>query len=76
MTRADSLQEELRLFEQHKQEWLRSNPGDFVAISGAEVVGFYPDYESAFKAGLKAVGIGKDFLVKQIFAEEPAYLIS
>jgi hypothetical protein len=76
MTKADTLQEELRVFEQHKEEWFSSHLGDFVAVSGATVVGFYPDYESAFRAGLKAVGLGKDFLVKQITAEDPAYLIS
>ncbi len=69
------LQEELRVFEQHKQEWLRSNSGEFVVIVGSRVVGFHPDYESAFKAGLAAAGLGKNFLLKQVWAEEPVYLI-
>jgi len=69
------LQEELRVFEQHKQEWLRSNPGEFVVIVGSRVVGFHPDYESAFKAGLSAAGLGNNFLLKQVWAEEPVYLI-
>jgi hypothetical protein len=66
---------ELSIFEQHKLEWLRSNPGEFVVIVGTRVVGFHPDYESAFKAGLSAAGLGKNFLLKQIWAEEPVYLI-
>jgi len=69
------LEEELGVFERHKKEWLRSNPGNFVAIAGDHVIGFYPDYESAFKAGLEVVGLGTDFLVKQVLAEEPAYII-
>jgi hypothetical protein len=69
------LHRELRVFEQHKREWVRSNPGEFVVISGTKVAGFYPDYESAFNAGLHAVGLGNSFLVKQVWAEEPAYLI-
>jgi len=69
------LQRELRVFEHHKRDWVRSNPGEFVVISGTKIAGFYPDYESAFNAGLKAVGLGNSFLVKQVWAEEPAYLI-
>jgi hypothetical protein len=69
------LQGELRVFDQHKQEWLRSNPGDFVVIAGTTVAGFYPDYESAFRAGLQKFGVASEFLVKQVCAEEPVYLI-
>jgi hypothetical protein len=71
---AAELKTELSVFEQHKLQWLRSNPGEFVVITGTEVTGFYPDYESAFRAGLHA-GIKGDFLVKQVWAEEPVYLI-
>jgi hypothetical protein len=66
---------ELDLFEQNKREWVRSHPGEFVVIAGAKITGFYPDYESAFKAGLEAAGLGSSFLVKQVWAEEPVYLI-
>ena len=66
---------ELDLFERNRKEWLRSHPGEFVVIAGASIAGFYPDYEAAFKAGLEMVGLGKSFLVKQIWAEEPVYLI-
>ena len=69
------LEKELGVFELHKKEWLRSNPGDFVVVAGANVVGFYSDFESAFKAGLGVLGLGTDFLVKQVLAEEPAYII-
>jgi hypothetical protein len=74
MEKENILQAELSVFEQHKQEWLRSNPGEFVVIVGEKVVGFHPDYESAFKSGLAAAGLGK-FLLKQVWAEEPVYLI-
>jgi hypothetical protein len=70
-----TLQVELRVFEQHRQEWLRSNPGEFVVIVGPKVIGFHADYESAFKAGLSTAGLGKNFLLKQVWAEEPVYLI-
>jgi hypothetical protein len=69
------LQKELVVFEQNKQEWLLSHTGHFVVISGVTVAGFYPDYESAFMAGLEKFGIQGSFLVKQVWAEEPVYLI-
>ena len=74
-TEDDVLKTELSVFEQHKLEWLRSNPGEFVVIVGPRVVGFHPDYESAFKAGLSVAGLGNSFLLKQVWAEEPVYLI-
>ncbi len=76
MTDQNSLQEEIHVFERHKENWLRSNRGDFVVVFGTSVVGFYSDYESAFKAGLKEAGLGNNFLVKQISAEDPVYILS
>jgi hypothetical protein len=70
-----NLQSELKVFAEHKQEWLRSNPGEFAVIVGNTFVGFYPDYETAFRAGLAVAGLGKSFLLKQVWAEEPVYLI-
>lgn len=69
------LQKELGIFEQRKQEWLQSHPGSFVVISDLTVAGFFPDYESAFRAGLEKFGVRGSFLVKQVWAEEPVYLI-
>ena len=71
----EPLKIELEVFERHKLEWLKSNPGDFVVIVGTSVEGFFKDYETAFKAGLQRVGISQNFLVKQVWAEEPVYLI-
>jgi hypothetical protein len=68
-------QTELRVFEEHRHEWLQSHSGDFVVIADSTVAGFYPDYESAFKAGLNKFGVRGNFLVKQVWAEEPVYLI-
>lgn len=75
MSEAGSLQKELQVFEQHKQEWLASNPGKFVVISDSTIAGFFADYESAFHAGLERFGIRGTFLVKQVWAEQPVYLI-
>lgn len=70
-----SLRSELKIFERHKKEWILSHLGEFVVIIGSKVIGFHPDYESGFKAGLAAAGLGKRFLLRQVWAEEPVYLI-
>ena len=75
MAAEEALTTELRIFEQNKQEWLKSHPGEFVVIVGTAVAGFFKDYETAFRAGLKRVSISQNFLVKQVWAEEPVYLI-
>ena len=69
-----SLERELEFFNQHRPEWLRTHPTKFVVIAGDTLAGFHDDYESAFKAGFETFG-DKEFLVKQISAEEPVYLI-
>jgi hypothetical protein len=48
---------------------------EFVVIGDATVRFFYPDYESPFKGGISKFGVRENFLVKQIWAEEPVYLI-
>ena len=75
MSETKTLQTELRVFERHKREWLQTNPGKFVVIADTTIAGFFPDYESAFKAGLKKFGIKGLFLVRQVWAEQPVYLI-
>jgi hypothetical protein len=68
---------ELRVFEQHRQEWSRSHPGEFVVIQGHEIAdGFFADYADALRAGLQRFGVRKEFLVKQVWLTEPVYCIS
>ena len=69
------LQTELRVFEKQKHGWLPGHLGDYVVIADTTVAGFYPDYESAFKAGLHKFGVRESFLVKQVWAEDPVYFI-
>jgi hypothetical protein len=64
------------LFEQHRDEWLRSHPGEYVAIQGGVVAeGFFCTYAEAFRAGLRRFGVSRYFLVKQILASDPIYFI-
>ena len=75
MSDENALREELELFEQHRKEWVRSNPGKYVVVIGNNVVGFYQDYRTAFIAGLSAAGLGRSFLLKQVLARDPVYFI-
>ena len=68
---------ELRVFEQHRQEWSRSHPGEFVVIQGNDIAeGFFGTYADALRAGLKRFGVQSGFLVKQVWVTEPVYCIS
>jgi hypothetical protein len=67
---------ELKVFQQHREEWLRSHPGEFVAIQDDVTEGFFGTYPEAFKAGLRKFGVRRNFLVKQIWITEPVYFVS
>lgn len=71
----ESLEAEIRTFESHRYEWLRSHQGQYVAVVSTRVVGFFPDFESAFKAGLPVAGLGHSFLVRRVLAQDPVYAV-
>ena len=76
MATAGPLSTELEVFEQHRQEWSRSHPGEYVAIQDDVIVeGFFSSYAEAFKAGLQKFGVRRGFLVKQVWITEPAYFV-
>jgi hypothetical protein len=69
--------EELKVFQKHREEWLRSNLGKFVAIQDSLIAeGFFSTYAEAFKAGLQKFDIRRGFLVKQVWVTEPVYIVS
>jgi hypothetical protein len=77
MATTGSFSAELEVFEQHRREWSRSHPGEFVAIQDDVIVeGFFATYADAFKAGLLKFGVRRVFLVKQVWLNEPVYLVS
>ncbi len=54
---------ELKVFAKHREEWMCSHPGEFVAIQDDVIVeGFFGSYADAFKAGLQRFGVGREFL--------------
>lgn len=71
----ETLKTELKVYEGLKREWLASHLNQFVVIAGEQIAGFYPDYESAFKSAIREFGIKRQFLIKQICAAEPVYVV-
>jgi hypothetical protein len=73
----DTFATELSVFEQHRQEWSRSNPGKFVAIQDDLIAeGFFGSYTEALRAGLQRFGVDRSFLIKQVWMTEPVYCVS
>jgi len=75
---ADSpFSDELRVFQENRDEWVRSNAGKFVVIQDSTVAeGFFDTYSDALKAGLLKFGVARGFLVKQVWQTEPVYPVS
>jgi hypothetical protein len=69
--------DELKVFQENRDEWVRSNPGKFVVIQDSTVAeGFFDTYSDALRAGLRKFGAGRSFLVKQVWTTEPVYFVS
>ena len=70
-----SLAQELSYYESHKDEWVKSHAEKFVLIGDTTVGGFFSSYEEAFESGLKAFGLDREFLIKQVIDHEPVFVI-
>lgn len=66
---------ELNYFAQHKAEWLAHKTGQYVVIKNRAPLGFYTNFETAYRAGAAAYGLDTDFLVKQVLEHEPAFFV-
>ena len=71
----DRLATEISFYFAHKRAWLKKHTGSFVVVQGTNVLGFYPSFETAFRAGVLALGVREDFLVRQVLEEEPVFCI-
>lgn len=70
------LSAELALYEAHRTEWCRSHPGEYVVIQDQTVAGFFATYADALKVGLEKFGVRREFLVKQVWLNDPVYVVS
>ena len=73
------LKEEIRIFNDHLSEWLKSHTGKFVLIKGEEVIGFYNTDIEALSEGARLFGL-EPFLVRPVIpvqeeVEIPAMMI-
>lgn len=75
MPSQEPLSLELSTYDAHKRNWLSTHMNEFVVIAGKQIEGFYPDYASAFNAGIHAFGVQQQFLIKQICVTEPVYVV-
>jgi hypothetical protein len=66
---------ELEFYAAHKREWLEEHSEKYVVIQDRNVLGFYPSFEDAFRAGVGAFGVTRDFLVKEVLEQEPVYFV-
>jgi hypothetical protein len=66
---------ELEYFSRHKPEWLVRKTGQYVVIKNGTPLGFYPNFEAAYRAGAATYGLNTDFLVKQILEHEPVFFV-
>jgi hypothetical protein len=66
---------ELDYYRQHARDWAAQRPGQYVVIKNTGVLGFYPDFEAAYRAGAGKYGLETDFLVKQILEYEPVFIV-
>jgi hypothetical protein len=66
---------ELEYFDKHKTEWLTQKTGEYVVIKDGGLLGFFPDFEAAYRAGATRYGLDTDFLVKQILEHEPVFFV-
>ncbi|HUJ95998.1 MAG TPA: hypothetical protein VLW84_12080 [Terriglobales bacterium] len=66
---------ELEYYAHHKAEWLAHKTGLYVVVKDSRVLGFYPNFEAAYRSGAAAYGLNTDFLVKQILEHEPVFFM-
>ena len=64
------LREELALFNEKKNELLRTHQGQFALIKGRTLLGVFATREEAYAEGVRRFG-GESFLVHRIVEKEP-----
>lgn len=69
------LAKETKVFQDHREEWLRDHAGAYVAIRDEEVAGFFDSYGDAFTAGLQRFGGSRSFLIQQVWRTDPVYFV-
>lgn len=71
-----ALETELAFFEANRAEWVKEHETKYAVVQDETLLGFFDEWEEAFKAGIKAFGGGRNFLVKQVWLIEPVYYVA
>lgn len=71
-----ALERELAFFESHRLEWAKEHSGKFVAIQDETATDFSDEWEDALRAGLKAFGHERPFLVKEVLEKDRVIYIA
>ena len=66
LARFDLLQAEQTAFDRSLEEMLKEHAGKFVLFKKGEPVGYFSDYQAAYKAGLEKFGLDQVFLVSEV----------
>jgi hypothetical protein len=66
---------ELEFYEAHKADWLKGHRDEYVVVKGNVALGFFVDFQKAYRTGVEKYGIDCDFLVKRIVPQEPVFLV-
>jgi len=69
------LERETRLFEQHRDEWLRTHEGQFVVIHGS-AYSFHATERDALRAGYELARGDAPFLVERLIARPPVSFVA
>ena len=59
------LEAELKVFSEHKDEWLSIYRNQFALIKGEELLGTFTTHDEAYAEGIRRIG-NQPFLIKQI----------
>jgi len=69
MAAPKALKDELAFYEQHKPGLLKTHPGQYVLVKGADLIGVFPTQSEAYKEGFRRFGRAS-FLVKKVEEKE------
>ena len=66
------LEQELRFYEEHRDELLAVNRGRFALIKGEELIGAFATLQEAYSQGIERFG-NMPILIRQILPADPAH---
>jgi len=64
------LEQELRFYDEHFQEWLSRYGGRFVLVKGSELIGVFNTVDEALSEGARRFGL-ESLLIRQVLSQQP-----